>query len=141
MSKFVIKNIREVNGIQECKQIVILKNDENPEAISEEQPGVFDEYQAELQQKYTNSFIGIVSIMNRVANLQTVSPDKFKDITPHGESVKEFEFKFGDLRVYAIKIPGGKLTILCGYKNRQKKDISKFRSLKKQYLAHIKYNE
>jgi len=77
MHKFVTKNIEEVNGRQECKQLAI-KNER-------ETTGVFDEFQNSLQKKYTNSIIALIAIMNRVANLETVSPDKFKDITPHGE--------------------------------------------------------
>jgi len=130
MSNFVVTNIDEVNGKQECKQLVIVKNGEYL--------GVFDEFENSLQKKYDSSLVAIISIMNRVANLQTVSPDKFKDITPDGEPVKEFEFKYRDLRVYAIKVFNGKLIVLCGYKNSQKKDIVKFRSLKKQYLDSLK---
>ncbi|MDP4285082.1 MAG: hypothetical protein Q8891_11710 [Bacteroidota bacterium] len=131
MRKFVIKNIEEVNGRQECKQLVINKD-------GNEEIGVFDEFGNYLERKYSNLLAGIIGIMNRVANLETVSPDKFKDITPRGELVKEFEFKYRDLRVYAIKIFNGKLVVLCGYKNSQKKDIVKFRSLKKQYIESIK---
>lgn len=81
---------------------------------------------------------GLLAIMNRVANLQPVAKDKFRDVTPHRELVKEFKFKYQDLRVLAIKIPDGKLVLLGGYKNQQDKDFSKFRSLKKKYLESIK---
>ena len=60
------------------------------------------------------------------------------NITPHGEIVKEYEFKNGDLRVYAIKDFNGKIIILGGYKNTQQTDINRFRSLKAQYLANKK---
>ena len=72
--------------------------------------------------------------MNEVANIRTLPNTKFKDITPRKENVKEYEFKEGNLRVYAIKKFGGKIIILGGYKNRQKQDLRKFRSLKEQYL-------
>ena len=75
--------------------------------------------------------------MDRVSNLQTVSPKKFKDVTPRRELIKEYEFKDGDLRVYAIKIFNGELILFGGYKNQQKSDFTKFRSLKSKYLEFI----
>jgi hypothetical protein len=78
--------------------------------------------------------------MNRVANLQSVPKEKFRDVTPHGQSCKEYEFKFGDLRVLSIKITNGQLVLLGGYKNQQSSDFIKFRSLKAQYLESINYN-
>lgn len=76
--------------------------------------------------------------MDGVANLNSVSEEKFKDITPSGDKIKEYEFKSGDLRVYGIKIPNGKLIVLGGFKNQQNSDITKFRSLKIEYLQSIK---
>lgn len=72
--------------------------------------------------------------MNEVANNRTLPNIKFKDVTPKTEKVKEYEFKDGNLRVYGISKYGGKIKILGGYKNQQKKDYRTFRSLKKQYL-------
>lgn len=72
--------------------------------------------------------------MNEVANIRTLPDTKFKDVTPEKEKVKEYEFKEGNLRVYAIKKFGGKIIVIGGYKNRQKKDFRTFRSLKEQYL-------
>lgn len=62
----------------------------------------------------------------------------FKDVTPPKALVKEYEFKDGDLRVYGISKFGGKVIIMGGYKNRQKKDYRTFRSLKEQYLCQEK---
>jgi hypothetical protein len=76
--------------------------------------------------------------LNRVANLQPVSKDKFRDVTPEKEAIRELEFKFQDLRVFAIKIPNGQLVLLGGYKNQQDKDFKKFRNLKSQYLESLK---
>ncbi len=149
MSKFVVKNIEEVKGIQQFKQLIIVDNSVDVDRLQleideKEQNGkevdlvgVLDEYESSLEVKYTSSFFGILAIMNRVANLQAVGETKFKDVTPSGEVIKEFEFKFQDLRVLAIKIPNGKLVLLAGYKNNQKKDFSRFHSLKQQYLKTL----
>lgn len=75
--------------------------------------------------------------MNLVANNESVPNTKFRNVTVGNESIQEFEFKAGDLRVLAIKIPNGQLILLGGYKNRQDKDFSRFRSLKKQYLESL----
>ena len=75
--------------------------------------------------------------MNRVSNFQSLPKEKFKDVTPRKNNVTEYEFKYGDLRVWAIKIPNGKLVILGGYKNDQKHGFRKFRSLKEQYLKQL----
>lgn len=145
MSKFVIKNIKSVCGKQVFKQLVIVENnvdikklqqdiDENKSDVT----GVFDDYENSLEDIYKSSLNGIITIMNLVADLQSVPVQKLRDVTPKKELVKEFEFKYGDLRVYAIKIPNGKLILLGGYKNNQKPDFAKFRSLKGQYLESIK---
>lgn len=149
MSRFVLKNIEAVKGKQRFKQLVTVEGNLN---ISELQAkidarerdgkeeivkGVLDNFEDNLEVKYKSSFRGIVATMNRVANLQPVAETKFKDVTPKGELVKEYEFKFQDLRVWAIKISDGKLVLLGGYKNQQKKDFKTFRNLKIKYLESI----
>lgn len=149
MSKFVLKNIEAIKGKQQFKQLVILPDNDNAEIrqadiIKKEQNnieisilGELDIYENSLEVSYKKSIKRIFSIMDSVANLVHVSGTKFHEITPANDPVKEFEFKADDLRVYAIKITSGKLIILGGYKNQQKKDIIKFRALKKQYLQFL----
>ncbi len=152
MSKFVTKNIQLINGKQQFRQLiivddkvdasklqaVIVQKEIDGQEIAFE--GVLDIYERSLESKYESSFRGIISIMDRVANLKSVPVDKFRDITPDKELVKEYEFKYQDLRVYAIKILNGKLVLLGGFKNQQDGDFSKFRSLKKAYLQSIQKN-
>jgi hypothetical protein len=73
--------------------------------------------------------------MEFVANGISLPASKFKDITPKKQIVKEYEFKSRHLRLYAIKTSKGKIVVLCGYKNKQNRDIRTFRSIKKRYLA------
>lgn len=153
MSKFVIKNIESVKGKQQFKQLIVLNDIEDADKIQQEidelqlknkevkRKGVLDNYEDNLESKYEKSFEGIIAVMDIVASLETVSPKKFKDVTPPKEKIKEYEFKFGDLRVYAIKIRNGQLVLLGGYKNHQKQDFSKFRSLKKRYMEYLKNKE
>ncbi len=122
MSKFALRNIEAVQGNQTFEKLVV--------------DGVapFDTFENELETKYKRSLEKIYFYMNEVANNRSLPNTKFKDVTPEKESVKEYEFKDGDLRVYGISKFGGKIIILGGYKNQQKKDYRRFRSLKEQYL-------
>ena len=79
----------------------------------------------------------IYSRIEQIANLQRLPRNKFRDITPKKESVKEFEIKTADLRVYLIK-EESHIIVVGGKKNTQKSDISKFRSIKNKYLTFKK---
>ncbi len=79
----------------------------------------------------------MISYMEYAANGSSLTQEKFKDVTPDGELVKEYEFKSKHLRVYAIKKPNGKIIILGGFKNTQKADFKLFRSIKQQYLDSL----
>lgn len=107
MSKFVLVNIDAVQGIQMFEKLVV--------------DGVapFDALEDELEDQDKRSLEKIYFYMNEIANMRTLPNTKFKDITPGKEDVKEYEFKEGILRVYAIKKFGGKIIILGWYKNRQ----------------------
>jgi hypothetical protein len=136
MSKFVTKTIEAIHGgRQRFEQLVILPDDTDLSKINvNQQVGIWEIYEQSLEDKYAGSFRGLQAIMDLVANLQSVPKDKFRDITPKKEAVKEFEFKYQDLRAYAIKIPNGKLVLLGGFKNNQADDITAFRALKRRYL-------
>lgn len=127
MPKFVLKNIKSINGKQQFNQLVVDGN------------GQLDEFENDLKDTtYWSEFKTLLVYMHFVANNRTLPQTKFKDITPAKELVKEYEFKSKHLRIYAIHQPNGKIVILGGYKNNQKNDINKFRSLKKQYLDSLK---
>lgn len=151
MSKFVLKNIAAIKGNQQFKQLVVLPDNSNETSIQNEIirlesqnveviiKGQLDIYEDALEKKYTNSFERILGTMNIVANNGKPSGEKYHELEDFTYGIKEYEFKCGDLRIYAIKIYSGKLIIFGGYKNNQKPDISKFRSLKKQYLEFINF--
>lgn len=126
MPNFTLQNIGSVRGKQIFDQLVI---DGEPQ---------LDCYEKSLQRNYQSKFRNILSWMNRVADNHPAPETKFKDITPNSELIKEYEFKNGDLRIYAIKNSNGKIIVLGGYKNSQAQDIVRFRSLKKQYLDSLK---
>lgn len=122
MPKFALQFVEAVKGNQTFEKLVV-------DGVSP-----FDVFENKLEVKYRRSLEKIYYYMNEVANNMALPSSKFKDVTPDKENVKEYEFKDGDLRVYCISKFGGKIIILGGYKNKQKQDFRKFRSLKKQYL-------
>ncbi len=135
MSKFVTKKIKTVNGKQVFMQLIVLSDEADIKKLDEKNlKGQLDIYEDSLESKYTPSFNRLLSIMNAVANLQGLPDTQWRDVTPKKEKVKEYEVKAGDLRVFAIKVPNGKLVILGGYKNQQLQNFREFRSLKKQFL-------
>jgi len=78
-----------------------------------------------------------LSRMDQIANMQMLPKEKFRDITPRKEMVKEFEIKTADLRIYLIK-EAGHIVVLGGRKTKQSDDIKKFRSIKSRYLQSKK---
>ncbi|WP_343671699.1 hypothetical protein [Chitinophaga sp.] len=98
--------------------------------------GVFqlEAFEAELEANYKSELRTIITYMDYCSNGGTLPHTKMKDITPHGETIKEYEFKSKHIRVYGIQQPGGKLIIFCGYKNSQPSDIVRFRSLKRKFM-------
>ena len=75
----------------------------------------------------------VLQYIERDGNGKRVA-DKKKDITPGKARVKEYEYRTKHLRVYAIRQKDGKIIILGRYKNKQKRDIRKFRQIKKQLI-------
>lgn len=126
MSKFTLKSIEGVDGTQIFAKLLI-----NNECQ-------FDDFESKIRSSnsmYLNELSSIYLYMQRVANLQD-GAGHFKDITPDKEIVKEYEFKTKHLRVYTVKMKNGKLLVLGGYKNNQKKDLRSFRSIKKQLIEN-----
>jgi len=123
MSIFALKELDVIKGKQ--KFFKLLKD-----GVCE-----FDEFEIEARINYYSQMTRIYALMNKVANLETLTMKQFKDITPKKEKVKEYEFKTKNLRVYVIhESDTGKIIICGGYKNSQNKDITHFREVKKQYL-------
>jgi len=129
MTKFATQKIDAINGRQNFVELVV------------DGKGQLSEYEKKLQKKYLSQFKSILTYMELAANNLSLPDKKFKDVTPYGEKIKEYEFKKGDLRIYAIDMLNGKIVVLGGYKNNQKKDFRKFRSLKQQYLTENNPNE
>ncbi len=99
---------------------------------------LLDEFINSLEEQYKCEMDSIYLYMEEVANLRSLPETKFRELNDVKGDIKEYEFKSKHLRVYAIKQPNCKLIVLCGYKNSQKRDIIKFRSLKTRYISSQK---
>ncbi len=136
MTKFTTKIISSVKGKQVFEELVINASGNFEE---DKNKGQLTAFENEIREtRYLSELKTIIAYMSFVAEIKTLPNTKFKEITPENDSVKEYEFKSKHLRVYCIQKPNGKIIVLCGAKNEQRKDIVKFRSLKKQYLESLK---
>jgi putative component of toxin-antitoxin plasmid stabilization module len=125
MSKFALFDIPEVKGLIRFKKLVI--------------DGVcaYDQFCNQIRKEgnLSKQLIGLLNNLNQVANLKRLPKEKFRDITPTKDPIKEFEIKKGDLRLYAFKDEAGHIIVFGGKKSTQNADIGRFRSIKKQYLT------
>jgi putative component of toxin-antitoxin plasmid stabilization module len=129
MNKFALKKIPEIKGR------ILFSMLEVDGACQ------FEEFCSEIEEdgNMKKQLITAFARMTQVSNLQRLPEQKFRDITPRNETIKEFEVKTNDLRIYLIK-EEGHIIILGGKKNTQKGDISHFRSVKRRYLQSKKQN-
>ncbi len=127
MHRFVLGDLPEVRGTISFKKLII--------------DGVcpYDEFCDQIRREgnLAKQLIGIINNMNQVANLKRLPREKFRDITPRNDAIKEFELKKGDLRIYLIK-EEVHILILGGKKSSQHRDIKHFRFLKKRYIESKK---
>jgi putative component of toxin-antitoxin plasmid stabilization module len=128
MHIFALKSIEGIVSKQQVDMLV------------ENEVCYFEEFETELKtrknQKFINELGHVFTIVERLANCESLPQKKFKDITPRKETVREYEIKTKNLRVYLIKKTNGKIIVLAGFKNRQKGDIRKFRNIKSRYLEY-----
>ena len=127
MFRFVLGDLPEVKGTISFKKLII--------------DGVcpYDEFCDQIRREgnLAKQLIGIINNMNQVANLKRLPREKFRDITPGNDAIKEFELKKGDLRIYLIK-EAGHIVILGGKKSTQRGDINHFRVVKRRYIESKK---
>lgn len=141
MSIFVLKEIDTISKNQIFKQLVIYRTIEELDSVEkDEKLGVVDLFVSRSQKVDISTLKSIFKIMDfLICNPDfLLNNNNFKIITPLKEKIIEFEIKRKNIRFYGIKLNNGKMLILyCGYKNAQKEDIIRFRSLKKQFLEQI----
>jgi hypothetical protein len=144
MANFDLKKIAVATGTCPIYQLTIDDNPDYTNAESEEErnrrkTGVLDEYEKNLESKYKKNMVQIYNTVQRVSNMELVPKEKFRQLQGRkkNDPYPDFEFKHGDLRVYAIAGPGGKIIIFGGFKNEQEEDIKKMRVLKLKYFENL----
>lgn len=126
MSKFVLHEIEAIKGKQAFCQVEI-------NGIKQ-----LDAFEEELKDTtYLTEFKTMMSYMQFVAENRTLPQAKFRELKGVKDGLKEYEFKSKHLRIYAIHQKGGKIIVLCGFKNSQEKDINKFRAIKKELIEAL----
>jgi len=122
MSIFAVDKMGEIKGVQAFYKLKV-------KGIC-----LLDRYYDEIKTNpsYKSSYIRILSNMESVANKVLLPKTKFRPLLPKSQP-KQYEFKYGDLRIYVIDYKGGKLIIDGGFKNSQDSDIKAFRSLVKTF--------
>jgi len=127
MHTFALKRIEQVKGKVSFFKLEI-------DGVCE-----FDEFCENLENKKEERKLRtIYAIMESASNITpTRLPGaKFKELEgrPHGDNVKEYEIKKKPYRVYLFKDDEGNVIVFGGTKNNQKKDIKRFREIKKEYI-------
>jgi hypothetical protein len=93
------------------------------------------ETQIQLDGTYASELVTIQTRLIEIAECKSLPKEKFKDITPRKEPIKEYEIKTRNLRVYLFhEANTGRVIVLGGKKTDQKSDIKRFRRIKKDYF-------
>lgn len=127
MSRFAIKKIEEIDGMQDFYQLVI---DDVP---------ILDAFEAEVEERYVAEIGSMFYQMQRLSNLEKLGK---KDYRPRKDLHQDaFEVKTENLRFYGMHVKKtGKVIILSGYKNDQDKDERRVKSLLRKIIDnHLIY--
>lgn len=128
MTKFALEEILEITG--KVKFFKLL-NDDNCE---------FDTFLNSIKNEgnLITELNTIQTRMQLVSEMKPMPREKFKDITPSGEAVKEYEIKTPNLRVYLFhEYLKGRIVVCGGKKGSQSSDIKHFRNVKKEYFKSL----
>ncbi|HHV87050.1 MAG TPA: hypothetical protein GXX42_14780 [Petrimonas sp.] len=127
MSGFVLKEIEEIKGSK--YDFYKLEIDGNC---------AFDEFENKIcsNKQHLSEFTTLLSYAQHYANGERIPDKKLKPIYLKIKDVSTFEFRSKHLRIYFFCTSSNpdRIIALCGYKNRQKSDISSLTSIVKRYL-------
>lgn len=130
MAKFTLEEISEIKGVIKFYYLII----DGVNGYKEFENAIIAEG------KWDHELNSIQAIMEQVTDRKSLTEKKFKDITPKKDSVKEYEIKSKNLRVYLFHEKRKGRIIVVGakkYPKSQNKDILKFRRIKKEYINSL----
>ena len=125
MFKFALSPIYEIEG--KIKIFKLLVNDNSE----------YDEFERKIikEVSYSSELVTIQARLQEIADGKLLPKEKFRNITPKKELVKEYEIKTRHLRVYLFHEERTGRIIVCGGKKvTQNKDINHFRRIKNEYF-------
>jgi len=125
MNKFALKHIEEIVGQLKIFKLVVNNHCE------------YDEFEKQiiLEASYSSELRTIQARLQDVAELRLLPKEKFRNITPKKETVKEYEIKTRHLRVYLFhEDKTGRVIVCGGKKGSQQADIKRLRRIKKEYF-------
>lgn len=131
MKKFEIKEIEILNS-----KVRFYKLINNGRCL-------YDEFEEEIimNGNYQDELDTIQAIIERVAQMLPISPNKFKLLSRNKKDpYPDYEIKSNRLRVYLFKQQKtGNIIVLGGIKTTegQKRDIEKMRKIKKEYFNEV----
>jgi putative component of toxin-antitoxin plasmid stabilization module len=125
MRKFGLKYVDEVVGRIKIFKLIV------------DNHCAYEDFESQISSEatFTSELITIQARLLDIANGRLLPKEKFRNITPKRELVKEYEIKTRHLRVYLFheeKI--GRIVVCGGKKVTQDKDIVHFRRIKRNYL-------
>lgn len=125
MNKFALKYIEEIVGRLKIFKLLVNNYCE------------YDEFEKQIisEASLSSELLTIQARLQDVAECRLLPKEKFRDITPKKETVKEYEIKTRHLRVYLFhEEKTGRVIVCGGKKTNQGNDIKHFRRIKKEYI-------
>ena len=123
---FALERIEEIKG--KIDFFVLVKDKVNQYEVVKEQLQKDGNYESELNTLQTR--------LQSMAELKQMPETKCRQLHPKDE--KYYELKTKHLRLYLFHLENkGRVIVFLGKKTNQKKDIKKFRSIKKEYLNQL----
>lgn len=125
----------------ELRRLEIICGKQSFEKLIVDGRDVLNDFELSLDNRYRTEMRTIYAWMQMVADLKPVPGTVYHPISDGKDGFREYEFKSKHLRVYAVARPNGKIIVMGGKKNRQKRDIERFREIKKQIIKYLHKDE
>ena len=125
MIKFALHYLEEFTGRLKIFKLVVNERCE------------YDEFerQIETEGSYSSELVTIQTRLHEISDGKLLPKEKFRNITPKKELIKEYEIKTRHLRVYMFhEDKTGRIIVCGGKKTSQQKDIKRFRRIKKDFF-------
>ena len=142
MSNFAFRKVGAIKPKEQVLQLVIGKEgqhfDEKAQLFDAagqiiEKTGQLDIFEEETKSQYSRQYSRILYVLELAASGTLLPKEKFRVYNaPSSITLRVYECKAGDLRLYVAQMKSGKVIVLGGMKNRQKADFRQLNSLLKR---------